>query len=106
MRKWVRLVTSALFIVAVVMFGSPSGASQTPALPQTARTGADRPDDSLLHWKLPPGAEKYAAMDGKRIHQIVSEVVEVIDVGTIQLDRALRTLQSRFRHRRLQGNEA
>ncbi|MGH9336339.1 MAG: hypothetical protein ACRD21_21595, partial [Vicinamibacteria bacterium] len=56
------------------MVGGPSGASQTTASPQPAapaRVDVDTPDDSLLRWPLPPGAETYAAIDGQRMHRDV-----------------------------------
>src|SRR3972149_2724024 len=74
MRKWISLVTGAVFALAGVMGAGPPGASQTTASPQPAapaRVDVDSPDDSLLRWPLPPGAEKYAAIDGKRMHRDV-----------------------------------
>jgi hypothetical protein len=74
MRKWISLVIGALLILAGVMVGDPSGASQKTASPQPAaqaQVDVDTPDDSLLRWPLPPGAEKYAAIDGKRMHRDV-----------------------------------
>ncbi|HLE68586.1 MAG TPA: hypothetical protein VJH87_02800, partial [Vicinamibacteria bacterium] len=74
MRKWISLVIGALLALAGIMVDGPSGASQTTASPQPAapaRVDVDSPDDSLLRWPLPPGAEKYAAIDGKRMHRDV-----------------------------------
>src|SRR3990172_8952665 len=74
MRKWISLVIGALLALALIMVVGPSGASQTTASPQPAapaRVDVDTPDDSLLRWPLPPGAEKYAAIDGKRMHRDV-----------------------------------
>ncbi|HEY7699643.1 MAG TPA: hypothetical protein VIE88_14570, partial [Vicinamibacteria bacterium] len=68
------LAIGAPLVLAGVMGGGPSGASQTKASPQPeapARVDVDTPDDSLLRWPLPPGAEKYAAIDGKRMHKDV-----------------------------------
>src|SRR3990172_11687871 len=74
MRKWISLVIGALLALALIMVVGPSGASQTTASPQPAapaRVDVDSPDDSLLRWPLPPGAEKYAAIDGKWMHRDV-----------------------------------
>jgi hypothetical protein len=60
-----------MLILAGDMIVGSSGASQSTASPQPsapARADVDTPDDSLLRWPLPPGAEKYAAIDGKRMH--------------------------------------
>jgi len=74
MQGRISLLIVALLILAGVMGGGPSGASQTTASPQPAapaRVDIDTPDESLLRWPLPPGAEKYAAIDGKRMHKDV-----------------------------------
>jgi hypothetical protein len=74
MRKWLPLVLGALLIVAAVMAAVRSSASQTTPSPPpaaAARVDVDMPDDSLLRWPLPPGADKYAAIDGKRMHKDV-----------------------------------
>ena len=74
MRKWTSLSAGALLVVAGVMAGGPSGASLRAASPQAAapaQVDLDTPDESLLRWPLPPGAEKYAAIDGKRMHRDV-----------------------------------
>ncbi len=73
MRTWISLA-GAILILASVMIVGPSGASQTIASPQPAAPApvdVDTPDDSLLRWPLPPGGEKYAAIDGKRLHKDV-----------------------------------
>jgi len=44
----------------------------------------DTADDSLLRWPLPPGAERYAAVDGKRMHKDV--------VAQAQISRRYRDL--------------
>jgi Peptidase family M28 len=74
MRKWIPLVIGALLITAGVVIARASGASQTTGSPQAAAptlVDVDAPDDSLLRWPLPPGSEKYAAIDGKRMHKDV-----------------------------------
>src|SRR3989304_3202412 len=95
MRKWIALVIGALLVLAGVMVGGPSGASRTTASPQPAapaRVDVDSPDDSLLRWPLPPGAEKYAAIDGKWMHRDVvpqtGEVAVTSGGKTIELDSA------------------
>ncbi|HEY7817389.1 MAG TPA: hypothetical protein VIG29_04155, partial [Vicinamibacteria bacterium] len=35
------------------------------------------PQDLYLQWPLPPGAERYAGIDGKRLHEYVVEQVEI-----------------------------
>jgi hypothetical protein len=73
MRKWISLAGANLILASVMIVG-PSGASQTNASPQPAAPASvdvDTPDDSLLRWPLPPGGEKYAAIDGKRLHKDV-----------------------------------
>ena len=73
MRRCISFGIGGLLVLAA-LGGGPSSASQTTASPQPAAPGrvdADTPDDSLLRWPLPPGAEKYAAIDGKRMHKDV-----------------------------------
>src|SRR3954469_24557572 len=71
MRRLVPLVIGALLIVACAMLVDPLRAAQTTTSPHAAGVDVDAPNDTLLRWPLPAGAEKYAAMDGKRIHQDV-----------------------------------
>ena len=74
MWKWISLVIGAVLIFAGVMVDDSSGASQATASPRPAapaQVDVDTPDDSLLRWPLPLGAEKYAAIDGKRMHRDV-----------------------------------
>jgi hypothetical protein len=74
MKSRLSLGVGAFLLLAGVMGFGPSGASQTTASPQPAapdRVDVDTPDDSLLRWPLPPGAEKFAAIDGKRMHKDV-----------------------------------
>ncbi len=39
----------------------------------TPRALSSAPDDGLLRWALPPGAEAYADIDGRRLHEYVVE---------------------------------
>jgi Peptidase family M28 len=74
MRKWIPLAVAGLLALGGFMIFGPSGRSQTTVSPQAAapaRADADTPDESLLRWPLPPGAEKYGAIDGKRMHRDV-----------------------------------
>ena len=53
-------------------------AQQAPAAPQPAAVTAradlyPQLDDAFLRWPLPAGAERYAAIDGKRMHRDVVE---------------------------------
>jgi hypothetical protein len=81
MRKWIPVVIGALLVLAGVVVVGRSGVSQTTASPQPAapaRVDVDTPDDSLLRWPLPPGADNYAAIDGKRMHK---DVVAQVDLA-------------------------
>jgi hypothetical protein len=74
MRKRTALAVGALLIFTGVTGIGRSGPSPTRAPAQPAaggRVDLDSPDDSLLRWPLPPGGEKYAAIDGKRMHRDV-----------------------------------
>ena len=65
MRKWSSLVIGTILIFAGITGGGSSDASQTTASPQPvaqARVDVDTPDDSLLRWPLPPGAEEYPSL--------------------------------------------
>jgi hypothetical protein len=66
-QKWLSLAVSVL-----VTFGI---ANRVPALQPSSGTAqspdADVADDTLLRWPLPQGAEKLAAIDGKRMHRDV-----------------------------------
>ncbi len=62
---------------AVTMTGPAGHAQQAPATP---RAGAVTPraelytlEEAFLRWPLPKGAERYAAIDGKRMHKDVVE---------------------------------
>ena len=56
---------------SLVGSGPPDGHPQPAAPPRRCRRIRHRPDETLLRWPLPPGAEKYAAIDGKRMHRDV-----------------------------------
>jgi Peptidase family M28 len=74
MRKSVPLVIGALLILVGAIAAVASGASQTTASQQSptpTHADLDTPDESLLRWPLPPGAERYGAIDGKRMHKDV-----------------------------------
>lgn len=80
MRKWILLATGAALCVLVgVVLSGPSGASQATSPPQLAAPAnidVDAPDESLLRWPLPAGAESYVAIDGKRMHgDVVAQAV-------------------------------
>ena len=66
----------ALF--ATIVPGLDGRAEQTPAAPQpqgvTSRADLyPQLDDAFLRWPLPAGAERYATIDGKRMHRDVVE---------------------------------
>ena len=58
--------------------GQRGSAQQAPAAPQPAAVTPraelyPQLDDAFLRWPLPEGAERYAAIDGKRMHRDVVE---------------------------------
>ncbi len=64
MRKFpVGRLALAVAALALAAYGV-SAQAQTPGAPAKV-------DDWFLHWALPTGAQKYAALDGKRMHQDV-----------------------------------
>jgi hypothetical protein len=63
-------------LVALTAPGRPGNAQQAPSAPQaeavTPRAELyPRLEDAFVRWPLPPGAERYAAIDGKRMHRDV-----------------------------------
>lgn len=65
-------------LAVFVASGQRGSAQQAPsASPQAAVTPRatlyPRLDDAFLRWPLPPGAERYGAIDGKRMHRDVVE---------------------------------
>ena len=89
MRKLLPVSLVAVFIVAVVIMGNHAGQAQAPAQAQTTAPatqpgvtpraeiykGAGLADvsDAFLRWPIPPGSERYGAIDGKRMHRYVVE---------------------------------
>ena len=67
-----RILSVGLMLVSAALLGPPAADGMTP--PQ-AGTG-DAPD-AYLPWPLPPGAESYADIDGRRMHQYVVEQAEI-----------------------------
>ncbi len=59
-------------ILTSALIGRPGARGMTP--PQ-ARAGDVQ--DAFLEWPLPPGAEHYADIDGRRMHQYVVEQAEI-----------------------------
>lgn len=70
MWKPVSFAVRAVGVFVIVLI-----ASMVPTWQQWSRAAqspdADVADDALLRWPLPPGAEKFAAIDGKRMHRDV-----------------------------------
>ena len=74
----------AMFGVLAVSIapGQRGRAQQAPPAPQPAAVtprAALYPtlDDAFLRWPLPPGAERYGAIDGKRMHKDVVEQAQI-----------------------------
>jgi hypothetical protein len=71
----------AVFCFAVSMATGQRGSAQqanTASQPAAVTPRSElypRLDDAFLPWPLPPGAERYAAIDGKRMHRDVVEQV-------------------------------
>ena len=74
-----RSIWSMVLCAVIVSFAAiEQGSAQQPAAPQSApvTSRADlypQLDDAFLRWPLPPGAEAYATIDGKRMHRDVVE---------------------------------
>lgn len=87
MRKSIALglVFAALALVAIGTIGKSSLAQTAAPAGQGAAVGAGqataplkyKPEDVFLRWALPPGAQAYSAIDGKRMHQYVVEQAEI-----------------------------
>jgi hypothetical protein len=67
-----RVLSVALMLVSAALLGPTAARGTTP--PQAR--GGD-PQDAFLQWPLPPGAEQYADLDGRRMHQYVVEQAEI-----------------------------
>jgi len=63
-----RILSVALILVGAALLGPPAAGGMTP--PQVRAGDAQ---GALLQWPLPPGAEQYADLDGRRMHQYVVE---------------------------------
>ena len=63
------LIGTVSVFVTVVIAGGLVSTQQAPGAAPPA--SPDLADDSLLRWPLPAGAEKFAAIDGKRMHRDV-----------------------------------
>jgi hypothetical protein len=79
MRKLLPFPLVACFIVVGVMIAGTSGAPQTsqappasaPLPPVTPRGELYTLEDAFLRWPLPATGQRYATLDGKRMHQDV-----------------------------------
>ena len=67
-----RILSVALILVGAALLGPPAAGGMTP--PQVRAGDAQ---GALLQWPLPPGAEQYADLDGRRMHQYVVEQAEI-----------------------------
>ena len=61
------------FIVSAAACSGQAGTRPSESTPTTL----DDLQDSLLRWPLPSGAEAYADIDGRRLHQHVVEQAEI-----------------------------
>ena len=69
-KQWIRLfAVVAVLLASAAVFGPAKAAAQA--------FGPGDVQDSFLQWPLPPGAEAYADIDGRRIHQYVVEQAEI-----------------------------
>ncbi len=64
-------------IVAVTVSGAACSGEADSRPPEGASTTLDGLQDSLLRWPLPSGAEAYADIDGRRLHQYVVDQAEI-----------------------------
>ncbi len=70
MRKLLSFVIGAVSVLVTVgIAGALVSTQQAPGAAPPA--SPDLADDSLLRWPLPAGAERFAAIDGKRMHRDV-----------------------------------
>jgi hypothetical protein len=73
-RLWTGIAVAALAVLAAGQFGrgeQTAGAPVPGAV--TPRAELYTLDDALLRWPLPKGEERYAPIDGKRMHRYVVE---------------------------------
>ena len=64
-------------IVAVIVSAAACARPAGTRPPDNTQTTADDPQNSLLRWPLPSGAEVYADIDGRRLHQYVVDQAEM-----------------------------
>src|SRR6478735_2484928 len=65
----VGLIAACAFVALAQRSGNGQASSSTPLPPNF--------DDMLLRWPVLPGNEKYAAIDGRRLHGYVDEQVAI-----------------------------
>ncbi len=65
------IVALVLAGAGVLRVGQAAGTAQEQGVP------SDDVQESFLQWPLPPGAEKYADIDGRRMHRYVVEQAEI-----------------------------
>jgi hypothetical protein len=70
---------AALVLGALALFAAPDSAAaqQQPAAMQRGVPPAEAVEDWYLQWPLPPGAERYRDIDGKRMHRYVVDQAEI-----------------------------
>lgn len=67
---------SLVLLGATVLSGGSVALSQRPT-PTAQRVGPDQQPEGLLQWPLPAGAQRYAPLDGKRMHRDVVAQAEM-----------------------------
>src|SRR6185436_12773984 len=71
MRKLLAFAVGAGAVFAVVVLLANRLPPSQPFAGVGPTANASAAEDGLLHWPLPPGAEAFAAIDGRRMHQDV-----------------------------------
>ena len=71
MRKLLAFAVGAGAVFAVVVLLATRLPPSQPFAGVGPTANASAAEDGLLHWPLPPGAEAFAAIDGRRMHQDV-----------------------------------
>ena len=85
MRRLLPVLLVSMFLLGLAMMVGQAGRAQAPAQgqaaapaapalpPTTPRAELYTLDDAFIRWPIPKGGERYAAIDGKRMHRDVVE---------------------------------
>ncbi len=74
-RRWCRALQALLAVLVLAGAACSGGADDGTAV--AANAVPQSSDAPLLRWPLPPGAERYGAIDGRRLHRYVVEQAEI-----------------------------